>query len=144
MHSNLLLQNGVLVGRRNFNRLIFLRRGKFRRPLVVRLQASSTSWDDSDKSKRSKSEDAARHLDLLWDVTARSKPSPCSCCNGTGFKECPFCHGTGVMTVGDALYCSLEGCSKCPVCNSEGLVKCKDCMGTGFRASWINKECTSM
>lgn len=46
----------------------------------------------------------------------RSKVEQCSCCRGSGDKECDWCHGTGAMTLGDTLYCSEGGCTPCPVC----------------------------
>ena len=44
-------------------------------------------------------------------------PKVCSGCKSDGSIECRFCHGTGVMQLGDTLYCSNSGCSVCPVCD---------------------------
>lgn len=49
-------------------------------------------------------------------VLQRKRPERCECCSGSGERECPWCHGTGAMTVGDTLFCTHEGCRPCPVC----------------------------
>ncbi|KAG1667839.1 hypothetical protein FOA52_011027 [Chlamydomonas sp. UWO 241] len=84
----------------------------------------------------------ASKLDMLWKIgkvrSDANKPEACSCCQGTGEIECEWCHGTGVLMVGDTLICSItDHTSKCPVCNSTGYAKCKNCAATGFRAKWL-------
>lgn len=71
-------------------------------------------------------------------LTQRRKPSECSLCSGSGEVECQFCHGTGVMTVGDRLFCNNQGCHACPVCKGSGACKCEGCRGTGRIASWMS------
>lgn len=61
----------------------------------------------------------------------------CTCCLGSKELECTWCHGTGVMTVGDQLFCSDQGCRPCPVCSGHGHCKCEYCRGTGKRAPWM-------
>mmetsp|Transcript_3957 Transcript_3957/g.6533 ORF Transcript_3957/g.6533 Transcript_3957/m.6533 type:complete len:181 (-) Transcript_3957:1099-1641(-) len=78
------------------------------------------------------------HFDLVWKVTkgkARGGPEVCSCCQGSGERECEWCHGTGVLTIGDKIYSNLNQ-GKCPVCH-EGYCKCEFCRGTGSRAQWL-------
>jgi hypothetical protein len=58
-------------------------------------------------------------------------PTACRKCNSEGTTECQFCHGTGVMQLGDTLYCSNTGCSVCPVCN--GMVRSALRMTLGCR-----------
>lgn len=69
------------------------------------------------------------------------RPAPCECCQGTGSMECSYCHGTGVLTIGDEVYCSMSGCQYCPICAATGEVKCKHCKGTGYRAGWMEPGC---
>ena len=47
------------------------------------------------------------------------EPKVCSACNGEKVVECPFCHGTSVMQLGDTVYCSDTACAVCPACNGE-------------------------
>ena len=46
----------------------------------------------------------------------RGRPRPCECCRGSGERECAWCNGVGVLTLGETLFCSDQGCSSCPVC----------------------------
>jgi len=89
-----------------------------------------------------------RHLDLLFEVSASaltrnkkaSDKTACDQCGGTGEIECPYCHGTGALTVGDVLFCDNTGCKKCVVCRSgSGLVQCTKCRGCGSYANWMQQ-----
>lgn len=64
-------------------------------------------------------------------------PKQCDVCAGEGTVECNFCHGTGVMQLGDTLYCSDTGCSVCPVCG--GDVRSLLVYGIEFGSRWLNK-----
>ncbi|KAL6779391.1 hypothetical protein ACKKBG_A12150 [Auxenochlorella protothecoides x Auxenochlorella symbiontica] len=80
----------------------------------------------------------AEHLEMLMKATNDdSAPMLCECCDGKGELECSWCHGTGVMTLGDTLYCSDGGCSLCIICKGQGACTCKRCRGTGRRAAWL-------
>ncbi|KAK9789744.1 hypothetical protein WJX73_002052 [Symbiochloris irregularis] len=85
----------------------------------------------------------ANHLELAWQASKRRKPKPCEGCAGTGESECQWCKGTGVLTVGEHIFCTMEeGCKPCPVCNRKGQpgggqLRCECCKGTGWRASWM-------
>lgn len=82
---------------------------------------------------------AGRHLELMWNFNQKTQPERCSCCRGSGKRNCQYCHNTGAMMVGHERFCSLEaGCKACPVCNGLGDVKCSHCQGTGFRAGWLD------
>mmetsp|Transcript_59318 Transcript_59318/g.120581 ORF Transcript_59318/g.120581 Transcript_59318/m.120581 type:complete len:153 (-) Transcript_59318:171-629(-) len=91
-----------------------------------------------------KMQQLASHLDLMWKIGGakkRDRPQVCSSCSGSGECECPWCHGTGVLTLGDSLVCSTTNhASKCPVCKSAGYTKCENCRGTGFRAGWLESD----
>lgn len=83
-----------------------------------------------------------RHLELMWNFNKNPKPEQCSCCHGSGRRQCQYCHSTGAMMVGHERFCSLEaGCKSCPVCDGMGAVKCFHCQGTGFRAGWLDEGC---
>jgi hypothetical protein len=43
-------------------------------------------------------------------------PKVCKSCKGSQSTECAFCHGTGVMQLGDTIYSSVTGFSACPAC----------------------------
>ena len=77
---------------------------------------------------------------LMWPPAwlQLQRAQPCSCCHGSGEKECDWCHGTGFLTLGDSLVCSTaEHSSLCPVCKAKGYTPCAHCCGTGFRAAWL-------
>ena len=89
-----------------------------------------------------------RHLDLLFEVSASaltrnkkaSDKTACDQCGGSGEIECPYCHGTGALTVGGVLFCDNTGCKKCVVCRSgSGLVQCTKCRGCGSYANWMQQ-----
>lgn len=80
----------------------------------------------------------AQHLDLMWRMSEGRRPEQCDSCRGSGEYECSWCHGTGVMTIGDTIYCNHEGCKSCPVCRGMGQCKCERCRGTGRRAGWLD------
>ncbi|KAL6763952.1 hypothetical protein V8C86DRAFT_2484611 [Haematococcus lacustris] len=82
-----------------------------------------------------------KHLELIWRIAKSRKPESCSCCNGTGEKECDWCHGTGFMTVGDTIFTN-PGSNQCPVCKAKGYTKCEKCRGTGHRAQWLGQDDT--
>ena len=72
------------------------------------------------------------------------RPEQCACCGGSGQGRCTFCRGSGALTLGDHVFCSLEeGCKSCPVCKSKGSVKCVHCKGTGARAPWMEEPVCS-
>lgn len=79
----------------------------------------------------------AQHLDLVWKISRSRKGKVCTCCNGAGTQECSWCHGTGMLMIGDTMFCSTSGSCKCPVCAGGGYVKCEHCRGTGGRAKWM-------
>lgn len=81
----------------------------------------------------------AQHLDLLLSVSQRGRPRPCECCRGSGERECAWCNGVGVLTLGETLFCSDQGCTSCPVCSGTGSCKCEKCRGTGRVAAWIDR-----
>ena len=134
-----------------------------------------------------RAKDASSRLELVWQVSKvrpaqqhcpaaggsgvrtaavlpqwqRRKPLPCTGCRGTGLCDCQFCRGSGAMTVGEQVFCSLaEGCRGCPACKrkvparrglaawcgtgptadchprAQGQIKCKQCRGTGKLAGW--------
>mmetsp|Transcript_5187 Transcript_5187/g.11312 ORF Transcript_5187/g.11312 Transcript_5187/m.11312 type:complete len:163 (-) Transcript_5187:1596-2084(-) len=86
----------------------------------------------------------AEHLDLVWKIRKTRSAEACSECKGAREKECDWCHGTGVMTVGDTLFCSTSThSSKCPVCRGTGYCQCNHCRGTGFRAKWLDGSATT-
>lgn len=127
------------------------------------LEIEFEQWTQPEKSAK-----AIAHLNLVWSVSEvcfkpprhfikrhligdlpifsqsvnlllqRKRPELCDCCHGQGDRECLWCHGTGVMTVGDLLFCDdNEGCRPCPVCHGSGSCKCENCRGTGKRAPWM-------
>ncbi len=65
----------------------------------------------------------------------------CSYCHGTGakdgtaFRECPRCHGTGYITVvQNTFFGQQQSTSVCPECNGEGKIiteSCSYCGGSG-------------
>lgn len=65
----------------------------------------------------------------------------CEHCNGTGakdgtaFKTCPRCHGTGYISrVQQSIFGAMESESVCPECNGEGKIiseECSYCHGSG-------------
>lgn len=65
----------------------------------------------------------------------------CSHCKGTGakdgtaFKTCPRCHGTGYISrVQQSIFGAMESESVCPECNGEGKIiseECSYCHGSG-------------
>ncbi|GAX78657.1 hypothetical protein CEUSTIGMA_g6095.t1 [Chlamydomonas eustigma] len=84
------------------------------------------------------------HLDLLWKIGKKPRPESCTCCKGSRERECDWCHGTGVLTIGDSILCSTaEHNSKCPVCKGVGYSPCSHCRGTGFRAQWLQDPTSS-
>eukprot|EP00892_Ulva_mutabilis_P012628 jgi/Ulvmu1/9738/UM055_0078.1 len=99
------------------------------------LASLRTRLQKPDKSKR-------RMLEITWQVRGgaakEGPPKTCNACESSGTVECKYCHGTGVMQLGDMLYCSETGCSVCPVCGGDGQAECKHCLGSGFRASWLD------
>ncbi|GMH33365.1 hypothetical protein BSKO_01199 [Bryopsis sp. KO-2023] len=60
----------------------------------------------------------SKRMDLIWSISKRGRPTSCDCCKGSGTLECGFCNGTGVLTIGDVVYCSMTGCDHCPVCKN--------------------------
>jgi len=63
----------------------------------------------------------------------------CSVCDGeggTGVKECPYCHGTGMVTEsrrqGNMFFQSSHPCSYCGGKGKTVDKKCPSCSGTGF------------
>eukprot|EP00884_Botryococcus_braunii_P009586 jgi/Botrbrau1/18629/Bobra.0367s0066.2 len=105
-------------------------RPAYQRPVRVRGVSNSRSFDDDeDLDYESSAELAkitdplkfqalAKHLELMWKISQTRSPSACDCCAGTGERECSWCHGTGVLTVGEEIYCNeLTGCRPCPICN---------------------------
>lgn len=80
-------------------------------------------------------------LDLIWRIGRSKRPETCQDCQGEKSKECNWCHGTGVLMIGDQLFCSLSThSSSCPVCRGQGYVPCQECRGTGKRAKWLNTD----
>ena len=82
--------------------------------------------------------------DIMNGVTKKlkiPKMVACSHCNGTGakdgtaFKTCPRCHGTGyVETVQQTFMGAMRSTTVCPECNGEGKIisePCTYCGGTG-------------
>lgn len=77
-------------------------------------------------------------FELAWRLqTMRNHtPNTCPTCRGSGEVECPVCHATGVLTLGDTLVCSIEGGDRCPVCK-DGVLLCRKCKGSGKIAAWL-------
>lgn len=84
------------------------------------------------------SDKSRRDLELNWRYQDETNRRPVSCpdCGGSGEKECGWCHGTGVMMLGDRLVCSIDGTCNCQACKG-GYVKCKTCKGHGTVAAWL-------
>lgn len=67
--------------------------------------------------------------------------APCETCGGSGMaegaeeRECPHCHGTGVVTtVQRSIFGQVQSSSPCPECGGEGTIvdkPCPDCDGEG-------------
>jgi hypothetical protein len=90
--------------------------------------------------------EAARILEQSWRFQHRNhagsggdegQSRDCPACIGSGAKECGFCSGTGILTVGDKLLCSVSGGTSCPVCRGVGETRCESCNGSGQVAKWI-------
>eukprot|EP00898_Chlorokybus_atmophyticus_P008327 jgi/Chlat1/8496/Chrsp80S07887 len=80
----------------------------------------------------------AQRLDRAWTIARQPRPVPCSGCRASGEEECQWCHGTGVLTVGDLMLCTVDGNCRCRVCKGRGFNKCDRCKGTGQVASWLD------
>ena len=98
---------------------------RFRRCLLTSLAASLSGSERNE-------------LELLWRFQQAKHSPPVSCrqCKGTGKVECPWCHSTGVMTLGDILLCSLDGSTNCLNCE-DGEIRCRKCQGSGRVAAWL-------
>uniref|UniRef100_A0A7S3RA86 CR-type domain-containing protein n=1 Tax=Dunaliella tertiolecta TaxID=3047 RepID=A0A7S3RA86_DUNTE len=83
-----------------------------------------------------------KHMELTWRVAnmKRQKAETCNCCQGSAETECEWCHGTGVMMLGDTIYVNAQGTKPCPICKGKGYMKCNNCRGTGFRAVWLDED----
>lgn len=57
----------------------------------------------------------------------------CTRCIGKGVVLCEYCHGTGFLTMGDAI---IGTGNNCTVCMGTGEKECKKCMGSGYIAKW--------
>lgn len=87
---------------------------------------------------RARFESSKKGLEMAWrfNVQDASQTETCPTCRGKRAVECPWCHATGALMLGDRMMCSIEGHSQCLVCQ-DGEVECKACKGTGRLASWI-------
>ena len=79
-----------------------------------------------------------RNLELNWKYQdpENRRPVNCPSCNGTGKTECQWCNATGMLMLGDALICSIDGQTRCYNCK-DGEVECKKCRGHGTIAAWL-------
>lgn len=93
--------------------------------------------------------------DILYDskkIIEYTRTSECHSCKGTGakngtaFKTCPRCNGTGQHQEEQrTLFGSFIRTSVCPTCSGEGKIieeKCSDCSGTGKISSKERIEVT--
>lgn len=101
--------------------------------------AATAADKDGAAEKRPARRETWNNLELGWRLqTMRtSPPVTCTQCNGAGRVECRACHATDVLTVGDQLMCSNEGCARCPICDA-GFVPCRACKGSGRIAAWLS------
>jgi len=94
--------------------------------------------EEQAKQRKQEQEEQAEKAKGTTGVIASSQFAGCKTCKSTGKVECKWCMGTGLLTLGDSLLCSLETKSSvCPCCKSSGELKCPDCKGTGFVANWL-------
>ncbi|KAK4523997.1 hypothetical protein GAYE_SCF01G1896 [Galdieria yellowstonensis] len=94
--------------------------------------SSPLQWSEEVERKRLYLERKYRFFEKQF-ATIQS----CTVCNGSGKLPCKFCKGTGFMTLGDTLLCSVSGNCDCVVCKSQGEVDCEHCRGTGHIAGWL-------
>eukprot|EP01023_Acetabularia_acetabulum_P021048 TRINITY_DN21003_c0_g3_i2.p3 TRINITY_DN21003_c0_g3~~TRINITY_DN21003_c0_g3_i2.p3 ORF type:complete len:157 (+),score=11.11 TRINITY_DN21003_c0_g3_i2:155-625(+) len=123
------------------------------RPQIVSSGSGLRSFDSDDELEVSQelqsriqvyqAVSAKKRLELLWAMQSKAKQSQmCGCCKGCGQQECDWCHGTGVLTVGDTLLCdTVASSSKCAVCKGQGYVSCDHCKGIGRVAGWMEPGC---
>eukprot|EP01025_Chloroclados_australasicus_P031994 TRINITY_DN32382_c0_g1_i1.p3 TRINITY_DN32382_c0_g1~~TRINITY_DN32382_c0_g1_i1.p3 ORF type:complete len:171 (+),score=11.03 TRINITY_DN32382_c0_g1_i1:33-545(+) len=83
-----------------------------------------------------------KRLEQLWTIQYKAGLlQSCGCCGGCGQQECQWCHGTGILMVGDKLVCDVYGGNDCKICKGQGYVNCEHCRGTGRVAGWLEPGC---
>eukprot|EP00741_Cyanophora_paradoxa_P015834 tig00020904_g15287.t1 len=75
------------------------------------------------------------HLERAWMES--SEPRRCAACEGSGMIECRWCHGSGALSLGDRMVCSITGGSRCTICKGNGEERCQTCHGAGAVAGWL-------
>lgn len=84
------------------------------------------------------------HKTVSYNIDVR-----CHTCHGeggTGVKECPHCHGTGMVTKTQRMgFAVMQQTSPCPYCSGTGRIiehKCPTCGGSGFRKQKVSLDIT--